>query len=518
MEIESTNPTRHPKTHPRAVTRRRALQIAGLGTLGAVAACTNTTGMTNGPQHVTRGNFKLPDTKLPDRSIKFRLTDSGDQKAVFWKSFAKAYEKKHDNVQISYKALDWPDLDQSITLGLRNGSVPDVFFLPTTVTNGQAVSEKWIGAWDDIIPNWAEVKKRFPDGTFVVGKTDFNGKTYAFPLTSAQRFNSLVFYNKQITDRADADLSQPLGWDEYRQLLKKITKQGDGKYYGTIMGLQQDGAGFSSVMAQMGGIGGGIGGIDWRTGEYNYTKPLSLEAVEYLLAIYADGSIAPGSVSYKEADAKGRFPQGQAGFLIQGPWNISPWRDQNADFTFDFTIPPQRDPKDIYPVGYAPGGSNQYVYNPHTKAPKMVADIISYMCTKAGQAQWASIDGAADPAAFPEAIEEADLSSLDAKAMKINSKYEVLAPEPSVRNPDVEKVYEVQKPLEPDFGDVCLGLLTGQVKGGVKKALNDLQDRANKALDEAIATAKKRGADVSRDDWVFKDWDPKKPYDSTSTK
>ena len=263
----------------------------------------------------------------------------------------------------------------------------------------------------------------------------------------------------------------------------------------------------------MGGVHSGIGGVNWLTGEYNYTNPISIEAVELLLAINSDGSVAPGSVSYKDQDARGRFVQGQGGLIIHGPWNISPWRDQNPNFKFDFTIPPQRDPDEIWPVGYGPGGSNDYFYDPNTTVPEIVADVVSYMCSTNGQAQWASIDGAADPAAFPEAIAEAQLTALDAKALEYNKKYEVLAPEPSVRNPDVEKVYEVQKTLEPDFADVCLGLITGQVKGGVKKAMQDLQDRANKGLDEAIATAKKRGAKVSRDDWVFSDWDPKKPYD-----
>lgn len=503
---------------PTIFSRRRMVQLTGLGALAVAAGCTDTSGMTNEVEHVARGNFTLPDTKLPTGDLEIQIIDSGDQKAVFWKQFVEAYEKKHTNVQAGYKGMNWPDIDQSMTLGLRNGTVPDLYFLPTTVTPGQAVSEQWVGAWDDIIDDWAEIKKRFPPGTFVAGKTDFEGKTFAFPLTSGQRFNSLMFYNVEILERAEADLSQPITWDDFRALLKKITKQGDGQYYGTIMGLQQSGAGPSNVMAQMGGVHGGITGVNWLTGEFNYTDPTSIEAVEFLLAIHADGSIAPGSVSYKDQDARGRFPQGQAGLIIHGPWNLSPWRDQNPDFEFDFTIPPQLDPKEIWPVGYGPGGSNAYYYNPKTKVPEVVADVVSYLGSVDGQAQWASIDGAADPAAFPDAIEKADLTPLDSKAMEINAQYAVLAPEPSVRNPDVEKVYEVQKSLQPDLSNVCLGLLTKQIKSSVKEAMQDLQDRANRSLDEAIATAKKRGADVSRDDWVFADWDPKKPYDKPFTK
>lgn len=92
-----------------------------------------------------------------------------------------------------------------------------------------------------------------------------------------------------------------------------------------------------------------------------------------------------------------------------------------------------------------------------------------------------------------------------------------LAPEPAVRNPDVAEVYRQLKQIQPTLSDVCVGLFTGQLTD-VAKQLQGVQDRSNQALDEAIATAKKRGANVSREDWVFADWDARKPYDSLYSK
>lgn len=509
-------PDNHSLEHrvPPALSRRRVLELGAVGAgAGLAAGCTDTSGQSNTRKKVSEGDFKIPDRKIPQGKAKLSLTDSDDTLKDFWKPFIKAYQKKHDNVTITYKGLDWPSLNQSVTLGLRQGHPPDVFFLPNTITTAQAVKENWVGAWDDIVPDWENVKKKFPVGQLADGKTDFDGKTYVLPTAAHDRFNQLMLFNKKMVEKADFDLSEIISWEDYRKLLKKITKQGDGKYYGTIIGLKQSGAGSMSTLAQMAGVRNGITGVDYKTGEYNFTDPISVEAVELLMAIHKDGSIAPGSKSYKFVDARKRFSQDQAGVIIQGPWAIAPVKETKGTSELGIGIPAQRDPKKVWPVNYAPGNTSYYHYDPKTKHAKIIGDIFKYVLSDDGQSQWASIQGAASPPAMPDAVKTADLSKLDRQAMKINEKYMVVGPEPAVRNHDVEKVYKVQKPLEPDFPDVVLGLLTGQVKGGAKKAMKDLQDRANKALDEAIHTAKKRGAKVSRDDWVFSDWDPKKPYE-----
>jgi len=55
------------------------------------------------------------------------------------------------------------------------------------------------------------------------------------------------------------------------------------------------------------------------------------------------------------------------------------------------------------------------------------------------------------------------------------------------------------------------GIYTGQI-ADPKKAMQDLKDRADKELDRAIKAAQAKGATVSRDDFVFPNWDPAKDY------
>jgi multiple sugar transport system substrate-binding protein len=82
-----------------------------------------------------------------------------------------------------------------------------------------------------------------------------------------------------------------------------------------------------------------------------------------------------------------------------------------------------------------------------------------------------------------------------------------------VKNADVFKVFEALQPVTPNLNDTLVGLFTGDLTNA-KQAMTDLQDRMNAALDDAIKTAKQRGANVSRDDFVFADWDPTQDYTS----
>ena len=82
-----------------------------------------------------------------------------------------------------------------------------------------------------------------------------------------------------------------------------------------------------------------------------------------------------------------------------------------------------------------------------------------------------------------------------------------LGPSPNVRNPAVAEVDAALKPLTPDFGTTVQGLFSGQLTD-TRKTMADLKDRADKELERAIAAAQAKGAKVSRDDYVFANWDP----------
>ena len=497
-----------------SLTRRSLLRLAGIGGGSLLLTACGSLGQGKATSGSKTLDFQIPDTaaKLPTTDVTLRWMDSGDVKADFFKAFFPAYTRKHPNIKIQYDGTNWNQITQVVTLGFRNGTAPDVFQLPPTITAGQAVANGWIGALDDIVPSWPELKAKFPAGMFAPGINEFGGKTYGYPFTSNQRIGNLLLFNQDYLQKAgyDAD-SKPLTWDEFRAACKKCTDQGNGKYYGLIIGIAQANqlSGAIDTLAEMAGAHGGQ--FNYKIGQYNFTTDEYIAAVELMLAIKSDGSIFPGSVSLDAPGARGRMPQGLSAMILQGPWNIPIWTRQSANFHLGLHLPPQRDLTNIWPLSHGPGGSNTWYYASSTQLGPVVGDIFYYLGTLDGQTMWAHVDGAGDPAAFPDAFASAQLDPLSAKAVKLAQEHTRLRPDPSVKNPDVFKAFEAQQPVTPNVGDTMVGLFTGELQD-VKKTMSALQDRMNASLDDAIKVAQQRGANVSRDDWIYPDWDPTQDY------
>lgn len=369
------------------VSRRSVLGALTAVSLSGVVGCTDTS-VDPGESSVGSAptlDFDIPDSgaALPTEEVAIQWMDSGDTKTLFFDPFFSAHHDKHPNLTVNYEGANWSKIQQQIVLGIRNGTEPDVFQLPPQISIPNAVENKWIGAYDDVIPNWQTAKQQYPPGVFANGVTDFDGKTYAIPLVGGQRFNNLLMFNAELVKRADVDLSQPVSWDTFRTLLQTLTKQGAGKYYGIIMQLAAPNkmAQIASTMAQMAGLPGTIDGIDWRTGEYNFTNPLAAEAIEQILAWNTDKTFFPGSTSLDDAGGRARFPQGVASVIFNGPWDIDDWRQTNPSLQLDLSIPPQKDPSSIKPISFGPGGAGKWVYKAGTAAPTMVGDIFNYLVT-----------------------------------------------------------------------------------------------------------------------------------------
>lgn len=505
--------------------RREMLRMLGMAGGGLVlVACGGGSPSQQSNSNLNNTAFDIPNSQsgFPSGDVQLRWVDSGDQKAVFLNAFFAAYQQKFNNVKVTYDGTDWNTIQQELTLGLRNGTAPDAFQLPLTITTAQAVQQGWVAALDDFVPNWANVKKGFPTGTFAPGVTDFNGKTYAYPFTSNQRIADGLLYNVDYLKKAGYDGTKIMSWDQFRTVAKKVTKQGAGNYYGVIVGMAQAGqlTMYIEFMAQMAGANGdtwpgssGIGGpFNWKKGTYNFTDPLYQEQIELMLAMKSDGSFFPGSAGLTAPQARGQFPQGVAAMILQGPWNIPAWLKSNPQTKIGFNLPPQKDPNNIWPINYGPGGSNTWLVSASSKAKPVVGHIFAYLGTLKGQTEWADYDGAGDPPQFKDAAQHAKLDPASQKALNLGYQYTAVRPDPALKSPDVALVAEAFKTPQPNWNDTLVGIFTGQIKTSPKAALQDLQSRYEAALETAVNTARSRGANVTIDDWKFTDWNPKAAY------
>jgi multiple sugar transport system substrate-binding protein len=505
--------------------RRTFVQKSAAGAAGASLAVLGANGLRlAAAQTPVPGTIVIPDSgaEIPTDDVNFRWIDSGDLKALFYKEFHAAYQEAHPNITIQYDALPWAEINRIVPLGVQSGDAHDIFAMPQDIPASQAVAEGWVAPLDDIIPNFAEWKSRFPLGAFMDGVHVFDGKTYTFPQTSSKRYWTMTFYNSDVMEKAGYDLEgERLTWDQYREAARKVTEQGAGQYYGVVFGgKSKDRLGtfvrnFGRMAGASAGSGVGFDDIDWRTGEFQYTSDEYLAAIDLLLGLNADGSIFPGSMSLNDAEAWSQFPQGIAGMLLEGPWVIPQWQRENPDFKFGLASQPVPNSGQSTPMTYEETGSNQLWVYANSDYKQIAGDMFSYIGSVDGQVAIMAATGGNLRAMIPEAVEIAQANvKLDPYASEALALYDEqlrLGPMITVRNPDAAKIAFEKRPLTPDLGELVQGLLTGQVSDA-KAAMEDLQSRANAELERAIKAAQDEGANVSRDDFVFANWDPTQEF------
>ncbi|HEY6738231.1 MAG TPA: extracellular solute-binding protein, partial [Actinopolymorphaceae bacterium] len=160
------------------LTRRRLLGGAlAVGTTTALAGCGDPGVRGAGPsdKKEPRGDFTLPEpvVSLPSKDVTFRLVDSNDTKAPFWRQLFQAYQEKHPNIRCQYDGLPWAKIEEVVPLGIRNKTAHDVIQLPGNVPLDQAVANGWVAPLDDLLPDIEKWKASFPELSYVEGSRVF---------------------------------------------------------------------------------------------------------------------------------------------------------------------------------------------------------------------------------------------------------------------------------------------------------------------------------------------------------
>lgn len=486
--------------------------LAGSASLGAMALA--------GAGKAMAQEFAIPDPIGPvEADGPLRWIDSGDQKAVFYRAFFEQYGQAR-GIETVYDGLPWNEINQVLPLGIRNNSAQDAFCLPLNMPPAFAVGEGWVRPLDDLIPDIEQWKSNFPAGAFLDGINVFDGQTYGLPYTSARVTSAHVLFNRAYLQDAGYDPEEtPLTWDTFRDAALKVTENNAGRAYGFIIGGNQVNRWQDTVraLAQMAGASCGdrsIGnGIDFRTGEVVWDRDEFVGAIELLLAMQQDGSIFPGVMGLNAPQARAMMPQGAAGLILQGPWNIPIWERENPDF--DFGIAPTPAPDGVSGhhviVGSLASEGNTMFINANARNPELAADVFHYLGTPEGQIEWGNVVGPADPPIFPDAAAQSQMSERSVRTLQMFEEMIRVGPNPFARNPQLAEVANFYQEPTPSLAQTVQGLVTGQTSG-VREQLEAVVSATNRALDAAFEAAREAGAEVDRSDLVFANWQPDQDY------
>jgi multiple sugar transport system substrate-binding protein len=459
------------------------------------------------PLILEKGPIKIYDygLEIPSEELTYRWADHQGVRVPFHQALQAAFMEAHPNIKIEYDSLG-QDLAELLAVGVQSGDAHDVLPTNAGILAPQAVKEGWITPLDEVIPDFEQWKASYPENTFMPGINVFDDKTYVLPMYSSRLHRKLLFYNSQLMQDAGYDPAEKtLSWDEFRDAAKKVTDQGN---YGFV-NAQGPGSNFVETLAELSGAHGGE--FNYKTGEFNYTSDQYLAAIELMQAMNDDGSFLPGMASMTDTDVRARFPEGRVAMYISGIWNVSIWEQAAPEFEYGVSSAPAQNPDDMYAIAVVPGAGEGYMVYAGSQYKTITGALMRFIGSVEGAVALKEISNAVNPVAFPEANEIVDHSENGRRALEINYEQLRFRPAPAVRNIDATMVDMERRPVTPNLSDIVNGIYSGQVDDPVA-AMQDLSDRSNQELDRAIKAAQDNGAQVSREDWVFPNWDPREDY------
>ncbi|WP_147919115.1 ABC transporter substrate-binding protein [Ruania zhangjianzhongii] len=418
------------------------------------------------------------------------------------------YMAENPEVTIERRQMDAASLGTALQVGRRSNQLPDVHSTAGLGSSAAAlVSEDWfqpIGGLADF--TGSPLAEQIYDGIH-----RFDDEIYAVPLFSGRWHDAIPWLNTALLEQADVDPEEsPATWDDLREAARSITSGTDA--HGIVVPMKETPY-LDALTGRLAMAAGapGPGGVDWATGEYIYDSQPYIDAIEFLLALQADGVIHPSSPSMGPRDARARWAAGEAAIYMWGPWFIGGLLVDEPDSVERglgvWHVPCPETTRNFVYSGPAPGVfwlSNQ------SDQPEVAADLLLQMTTREFQAELAAAMD--QPPALLDVVAEADVHPAYERSIAFLEEDMRIGPVPEVGNQGVWRVSTEMRDIHPDLGEIVQSVLTGSTTD-IAGELRRFNDEQMAERDRALEAVAGEGIDVGVDDWVFANWDPAADYD-----
>jgi multiple sugar transport system substrate-binding protein len=489
-------PARRPASRPgpRPGLSRRALlgTAAPLSLAAVLAACT---GGGQSAQETPRGK----DGTLAWWDQFRPLTET------FESDLFGPYMDEHEGLTIERRQMDAPDLGEALQVARRSDQMPDVHSTAGLGTPPAAlISQDWfqpIGEHVDF--DSAVIGPELYDGVH-----RFGGELYSVPLFSGRLHDATPWVNTELAEQADVDPdASPQTWDEFREVARRIGERTDASGFVLPQKDAQFLDGFVGWIAQSAGA---PGGIDWTTGEYQFTTDPYLEAIEYLKSFQDDGIMHPSSPSMGPRDARARWAAGEIGIYMWGSWIIGGLLVDEPESIERgiqaWSIPRQDSTRHTLTRG---PGTGQFWVNADSPYAQEAAELLAVMCGEEFQGLLASAMD--QPPVLMETVADADVHPAYATMVEHFTEDVRIAPVPEAGNPATWKVVAEMTDIHPNIGEITQSYLSGATDD-LKGELTAYYDAMNTERERAVEAVAAQGEDVGVEDWVFANWNRDADY------
>ncbi|WP_319478606.1 extracellular solute-binding protein [Marispirochaeta aestuarii] len=317
----------------------------------------------------------------------------------------------------------------------------------------------------------------------------FNGEVYAIPIRVTTQN---LIYNKELFN--ELNLKVPESWADMREAAKKITEAGKGRVYGFALPLKYANykyyfVGFPAAPS----IGHQF--FNHKTGRFDF---MSLSPYfDFIQQMIDDGSMFPGIENLDFDTMRAQFAAGNIGMLIGNSFDVGVLYDQfPAQMEWGVAPIPVMDPNNRYKQVGNPGAF--YVISSKVKEEGIEDEVMEVY------KKLVSIEHLAKTYENGKDIPIRGEEVTSHAAEPSREQFKAFA--------DLTNVYI--KPAYPEskirvegesYSDVFSKIITGRVD--TEKALADLDERYNKAIDEAIDNGR---LDISQ--YIDPNYDEKVKY------
>lgn len=420
------------------------------------------------------------------------------------------FQAAHPKIKINRSLQANQQYANLFSLAVRSGNTPDVAMIPQTPNYNEQVSKGWWLPLDKYAT--ASWRSKFPGGSLHEGSNIFSGKLYSAPFSTLvvpfQLYvNHDVFRNADLVN-ADGSIKLPRTWDDVTHAAEQIVKKSGGQTYG--LGFGNGAYDVLSWWMFIFVIGancpGGPGDPDLRIGKYTFGTERNYTDWLTLFKEWKDkGYFYPNSISISDETARAYFERGKFGMTVGGVWDQPEWTSHDfTDYSLTTVLTPNQEPDSYFPI--KPGGTN-FSVSAKTKHPDEAWAWFDWLYSVDAGKRWVQMGE--DLSIFAQNNDPKLNSDRHFAQYVATAKYSVSGPDPTVRNPDVS--YVTPQTVKPAMADILVGYYTGQISD-IHGALTEFQDKSQQALEKAIDVANGQGHKVSINDYIFSDWDVKKPY------
>lgn len=254
-------------------------------------------------------------------------------------------------------------------------------------------------------------------------------------------------------------------------------------------------------------------GWDVREGRFMFsTNECYSDMIDLFLTMRDEGLLHRSSLSIGMGEAQDIFGNGEAAHLINGSWAINYYAENFPELD-DYTVvnvPLIGTEEAITPFVYGPGGRKWGISN-QTDHPEAAFEFWSFLYSETVGNIWANFGHGRT--IFTTLPSEEFLSTPAQIAQDQSTGITQIGPSMFARNPNVSQVNLTL--TGQNESQVWVDIMIGQISD-IDAALAALDERYMEALEQGISDAQAAGFDISLEDYIFEDWDPQQPYETTA--